>query len=80
MSIESFTSLTQLAGELEAGTISTYGQSDLPAGSELTLALEGRARAASSATTGPLRDNTAELLIGAGAAVLVIGIAAIVAA
>ncbi len=62
---------------MEAGTISTYGQSDLPAGSELTLALEGRARAASSATAGPLRDNTAELLIGAGAAVLVIGIAAI---
>jgi mono/diheme cytochrome c family protein len=66
--------------DMGGGAMSTYGQSNLPAGSELSLALEGKARASAggSATAGLTGDNTTELLIGAAAAFLVIGLAAVV--
>jgi mono/diheme cytochrome c family protein len=64
---------------MQGGSVSTYGQSDLPAGSELSLDLEGKPRAttSSSSTVSSVGDNSTELLIGAVAAVIVIGIAAV---
>jgi mono/diheme cytochrome c family protein len=56
---------------LESGTVSTYGQINIPAGNTLTLNLEGRPRSANVAS-GLVVDNTTEILIGGAAAVLVI--------
>jgi hypothetical protein len=64
--------------DMGGGAMSTYGQSNLPAGAEIRLALEGKARISGSATAGLTGDNTTELLIGAAAAFLVIGLAAVV--
>ena len=56
---------------LESGTVSTYGQINIPAGNTLTLNLEGRPRGANVAG-GLVVNNTAEIFIGGAAAVLVI--------
>jgi hypothetical protein len=56
---------------LESGTVSTYGQINIPAGNTLTLNLEGRPRSANVAST-LVVDNTTEILIGGAAALLVI--------
>jgi mono/diheme cytochrome c family protein len=60
---------------LETGSFATYAQSNLPAGSAMTLSLDGRPSAAASSTNSLIRDNSTELIIGAGAALLVIGLA-----
>ena len=64
---------------MQGGSVSTYGQSDLQAGSELSLDLEGKPRSttSSSSTVSSISDNSTELLIGAVAAVIVTGIAAV---
>jgi hypothetical protein len=59
-------------------TISTYGRTDLTAGSEITLVLEGKPRATGSSSASLISDNSSELLIGVLAAALVIGLAVIV--
>ncbi|UCG23171.1 MAG: c-type cytochrome [Chloroflexota bacterium] len=64
--------------DMGGGAMNTYGQSNLPAGAELTLALEGKARETGSATAGLVGDNTTELLIGAAAALLVVALTAVV--
>ncbi len=56
---------------LESGTVSTYGQINIPAGNTLTINLEGLPRRANVAS-GLVVDNSAEILIGGVAAVLVI--------
>jgi mono/diheme cytochrome c family protein len=61
---------------METGSFDTFAQSALPAGSTLTLSLDGNARAAPSSANSLIRDNSTELIIGAGAALLVIGLAA----
>jgi hypothetical protein len=58
-------------------SVSTYGQTDLPAGSVLSLVLEGTPRAPESASASLVGGNTSELLIGAGAAVVVIALGAL---
>ena len=60
---------------LETGSFNTFTQSALPAGSTMKLTLDGRARAAPSSANSLIRDNSTELIIGAGAALLVIGLA-----
>jgi hypothetical protein len=72
----------QAGGQTAMGgtSVSTFGQSDLPAGSQVTLALEGTPQAPESATSSAslIGNNASELLIGAGAAIVVIGLAAVV--
>lgn len=71
----------QAGGRTDMGgtSVTTFGQSDLPAGSEVTLILEGEPReTGSSPSAAIVGDNASELLIGAGAAVVVIGLAAVV--
>ena len=60
---------------LETGSFATYAQSNLPAGSAMRLSLDGRPSAPASSTNSLIRDNSTELIIGAGAALLVIGLA-----
>jgi mono/diheme cytochrome c family protein len=60
---------------LETGSFDTFAQRALPAGSTMRLSLDGRARATPSSTNSLIRDNSTELIIGAGAALLVIGLA-----
>jgi len=60
-----------------AGPVSTYGQGDLPAGSEIVLRLDGEPSLAGGASSpNVIRDNSTELLIGITVAVGVIVIAA----
>lgn len=63
---------------MEGGTITTYGQSSLPAGSELTFNLEGEARASSASVGNLVTNNTTELLVGIGVALVVLIGAAVV--
>jgi len=58
------------------GSFTSYTMSNLAAGSELTMAFEGRPRLVAGATTVE-RDNTTELLVGGLVAVAVIGIAVV---
>ncbi|MFN2223751.1 MAG: cytochrome c, partial [Candidatus Promineifilaceae bacterium] len=69
----------QAGGQTDMGgtSVSTYGQTDLPAGSVLSLVLEGTPRAPESASASLVGGNTSELLIGAGAAVVVIALGAL---
>jgi hypothetical protein len=62
---------------MEGGTVTSYAQMNIPAGQELVINLEGRPRVESSATANLVGDNTLELVIGLGAAALVVGIAAV---
>lgn len=62
---------------MEGGTVTSYAQMNIPAGQELVMNLEGRPRSVNSATANLVGDNTLELVIGLGAAALVIGIAAV---
>lgn len=62
---------------MEGGTVTSYAQMNIPAGRELVVTLEGRPRAGNSTTANLVSDNALELVIGLGAAVLVIGIAAV---
>jgi mono/diheme cytochrome c family protein len=62
---------------MEGGTVTSYAQTNIPAGQELVLTLEGRPRSGNSTTANLVSDNALELVIGLGAAVLVIGIAAV---
>ena len=58
------------------GPVSTYGQGNLPAGSELILRLEGEpSMTGGASSTNVIRDNVTELLIGLAVAVGVIVIA-----
>ena len=50
----------------------------LPAGSELVLNLEGQPRAGGISTTNLVSDNALELVLGVGAALVVVGIAAVI--
>jgi hypothetical protein len=71
----------QAGGQTDMGgtSVSTFGQSNLSAGSEVTLVLEGTPRAPQTSSAASfVGGNTSELLIGAGAAVLVIGLGAVV--
>ena len=65
---------------METGQVSTYGQGDLPAGTELILRLDGEPNLTSGASTSNvIRDNSSELLIGIvmAAGVLVIAVVVI---
>jgi hypothetical protein len=63
---------------MEGGTVTSYAQMNIPAGQELVMNLEGRPRIGNTATANLVGGNTLELVIGLGAAALVIGIAAVV--
>lgn len=69
----------QVAGQTDMGgtSVSTFGQNNLPAGSEVTLVLEGTPRTTGSSGASLVGGNANELLIGVGAAVVVIGLAAV---
>jgi hypothetical protein len=59
--------------------VSTYGQSNLPAGTELILRLDGEPSLTGGAsTTNVIRDNSSELLIGITMAAGVLVIAMVV--
>lgn len=62
---------------MEGGTVASYAQMNIPAGQELVINLEGRPRSVNPATANVVGDNTLELVIGLGAAALVVGIAAV---
>ena len=53
---------------MEGATVTTYGQSNLPPESVLTLILEGKPRSESSASVSLVNDNATELLVGVAAA------------
>jgi mono/diheme cytochrome c family protein len=62
---------------LENGTFSTYQQRNKPAQSSLAASLEGKPSVPPASSVGPvIRNDTAELLIGGGALLVVIAIAA----
>jgi mono/diheme cytochrome c family protein len=63
---------------LESGSFSTFSQADLPAGTILTAALEGRPQQTSNTAGSLVRNDTADLLIGGGI-FLVVAAAAIFA-
>ncbi|MCI0578357.1 MAG: c-type cytochrome [Chloroflexi bacterium] len=52
---------------LAEGVFVTYSRSNLPAGSAVDFTLRGRPRSAATTTVGLIRDETGELLLGAGA-------------
>lgn len=59
------------------GDMLMYGKSDVPAGTILTLNLEGEPQLSGSSSAGVIADNQTELLIGAAAALVMIGVAAV---
>jgi len=63
---------------MEGGSVTSYQQMALPAGSELVLNLEGQPRAGGISTTNLVSDNALELVLGVAAALVVVGIAAVV--
>jgi hypothetical protein len=63
---------------MEGGSVTSYQQLALPAGSELVLNLEGQPRAGGTSTINLVSDNALELAIGFAAALVVAGIAAVV--
>jgi hypothetical protein len=60
-----------------SASVATYGQSNLPAGSDLTLTLEGKPRQVSTSSGNVIQDNATELLVGIAAAVVVVVVAAV---
>jgi hypothetical protein len=58
-------------------SVATYGQSNLAAGNDLTLTLEGKPRQVSASTGNLIQDNAAELLVGIAAALVVVVVAAV---
>ncbi len=64
--------------EMEGGIVTAYGLTDLAAGSEIKLSLEGQPRLETSSASRVVSDNATELVIGVVAALVVIGVAAVV--
>jgi mono/diheme cytochrome c family protein len=66
-------------GQREMGStnVSTYGKTDVPAGTVLTLSLEGEPELENSASSILAIDAQSELLIGIAIAVVVVGVAGV---
>ncbi len=66
-------------GQLAMGStnVSNFGKSDIPAGSVLTLSLEGEPELIESSVGSTVVDSRLELFVGIGVAILVAGIAVV---